>query len=67
MTKQDYIKLAAALKEAMLYAKSGDAGEQRDAAMVAVSYATARIATALQSDNSRFDRDRFLTACGVTP
>lgn len=62
MTRKDYIKLAAAMKEAMQEtARSPRAIAWNDA----VTYAAGRVADALASDNPRFDRARFLTACGV--
>jgi hypothetical protein len=65
MTKRDYILLAAALKSARVSNITGNANRTiwNNAQRNAATY----IADALQSDNGRFDRDRFLTACGVTP
>lgn len=67
MTKKDYIKLAAALNETLDYAKHGVREPLRDQAIMTVGYAAECIARTLKADNGRFDRDRFLTACGVTP
>jgi len=59
MTRKDYVLLA----DAMLKAKSavnnwGPESEQ------GVKYAALTLSDALSNDNPRFDRDRFLTACG---
>ena len=56
MTRKDYVLLAAAIASADCY----DDGELIGPAVVQA------IADALAQDNPRFDRDRFLTACGVT-
>lgn len=58
MTRKDYVLIAGAVKEA------------RDASHTpylreGIEKAASHIATALQFDNPRFDRDRFLKACGV--
>lgn len=56
MTKKDYIAIARVLKSAE-FAES-TANMTRD-------YIAREMATMLARDNSRFDRDRFLAACGV--
>lgn len=61
MTRKDYVKLAAALKEAR--ASAGAAGA---AQMQGVVIATILIADELAADNGRFDRDRFYVAAGMT-
>jgi hypothetical protein len=57
MTRKDYILIAAAIK--YVRDNSGNACE-RTAALVAVE-----LAMQLATDNPRFDRERFLKACGV--
>lgn len=54
MTRKDYELIAAAIKTQV-------AGHERDLATKVVAEA---IAQALQRDNPRFDRARFLKACG---
>ncbi len=60
MTRKDYILIAAAIKAAATEYpdERPDAKQQQED--VAFS-----IAEALASDNPRFDRERFLKACGV--
>lgn len=66
MTRKDYIAIAAAIKDAMQTEAYEDA---RLAAPSGASYfafhVAVNIARVLAADNSRFDRDRFLVACGV--
>lgn len=59
MTRKDYVLIAAALKSSQL--------EQfRDGAQpFQHEVSCKRVADALATDNPRFDRDRFLKACGV--
>lgn len=63
MTRKDYIVIAAALKEtrSQICQKEPDTEELLDG----VSCASEYIADALSRDNPRFDRERFLKACGV--
>lgn len=63
MTRKDYQSLAAALRRAATPA----ALVQRDADCYRQQHAkdVHAIADALASDNPRFDRARFLSACGV--
>ena len=64
MTKKDFELIAAALKEARMHwiiAETPDADSFR-----AGLYAAAKeLAHALSTTNPRFDRERFLAACGV--
>ena len=55
MTRKDYIKLAAYLSEAL---DDVTAGEQ----LVGFAAAVSGIASALKSDNGRFDADKFIDA-----
>ena len=66
MTRKDYVAIAAAIKEAM------QTEAYQDAVLAAPSGAkyfafhiAQNIARAMGSDNPRFDRARFLTACGI--
>lgn len=65
MTKKDYIRIAAALAEARRQIPDTNTpintGE-----FIANSTAARLIASALAEDNDKFDRARFLAACGVT-
>lgn len=59
MTRKDYVAIAAALKAISAeYAHSVDYEQGVGAAVIAVADVMAR-------DNPRFDRGRFLKACGV--
>lgn len=53
MTKKDYIKIAAALRET------------RDIDTDTWSVIVTRISRICADDNPRFNRDRFFAACGV--
>lgn len=59
MTKKDYIALAAALKAEV----DGSDNDYRTAGIEAAAKAMASV---LRADNPRFDRDKFLAACGFT-
>ena len=63
MTKKDYERIARALKQAA--ANITDAGLTDHSAHVAWNECAATLADALAEDNPRFDRARFLAACGV--
>lgn len=58
MSRKDYVALAEALKQAK------DKHREILGAGSVLKDAAERIADVLQSDNPRFDRGRFLTACG---
>ena len=59
MTKKDYVRIAAAL------ARSKDAFRGSDGMRVQWQEDVSVIADALADDNPKFDRARFLKACGV--
>ena len=63
MTKKDYIRIAAALRDTLLI--DCPTTEYLNGAKAAHMSAITRIASTLQLDNPRFDRSRFLAACGV--
>jgi len=58
MTKKDYELIAAAIKDNREY-------DPMECYAEALDDVARSLATALQRDNPRFDRDRFLKACGV--
>lgn len=64
MTKKDYIRIAAALRDTLLI--NCPTQEYLDGATAARDSAVHRIADALKADNASFDRARFLAACGVS-
>ena len=55
MTRRDYVAIAAAIKDAGERFNMDGAGQ----------YIASRLADMLVRDNPRFDRKRFLIACGV--
>lgn len=57
MTRKDYVLIAAAIAKMPDFASS---------LRTAKASAAASLADALASDNARFDRERFLKACGVS-
>lgn len=59
MTRQDYIKIAKALRDAR-----GEAFEAQGGAAYALNVAVAYLADVLGEDNPRFDRARFQEAAG---
>lgn len=65
MTRKDYIIIAAVFKARMdaLQMSTVPGRLQR---MLEVRVTAEAMADQLKYDNSRFDHDRFLTACGVT-
>ena len=61
MTKKDYELIAGALKDVHNRVKIGTVESSYDT----LSDVIATLASELEHDNPRFDRDRFLTACGT--
>lgn len=59
MTKKDYELIAAAFAEAR------DEMADHPGRIAGSAQVARRLASALRSTNPRFDRDRFLTACGL--
>lgn len=59
MTRKDYVKLAATMK-VMLELKTISEHERGIVRTVAHE-----LVNTLRADNARFDRDKFLTACGM--
>ena len=62
MTRKDYVLIADAIATEAKFAGSFNTKEMRLAILREVACALADV---LKRDNSRFDRTRFLTACGV--
>lgn len=65
MTRKDYIKIARAIANT----PDGYAWrleEQKTAVSIALRGLTYQIADILAEDNPRFDRARFVEACGIT-
>ena len=58
MSRKDYVAIAAILADERKYA----ADEEARVVLAAVA---SRMASLFADDNARFDRNRFLAACGV--
>lgn len=62
MTKKDYIRIAEALRAAM---PDDSSSKTYKAELARWDITALHLLHALHSDNPRFDRDRFATACGL--
>ena len=58
MTRKDYVAIAALIKHQRESA-------ERDDIQLGVEYIADSLAHFFKTDNPRFDRERFLKACGV--
>ena len=58
MTRKDYVAIAAAICETLKY-------HERTDAIDALAFLARDLAATMARDNPRFDRARFLKACGV--
>lgn len=72
MTRKDYVLIAAAINKAHLFASTdgmtvAESAEYCSHKFRETAYreAARALADALGNENPRFDRGRFLTACGV--
>ena len=65
MTRKDYVLIANALRDARAKIRQCEPEESITDLCDGVSYAIDYITDALQSDNPRFDRARFLEACAA--
>ncbi len=69
MTKKDYERIAAALSRAnpgTIYS-DGTPMPPHDAMRATWRHSVECVADALRADSARFNRARFLAACGVAP
>lgn len=57
MTRKDYVMIAEVINR--------NTTSLTESAFIDFARMAEDLATELQNDNPRFDRDRFLTACGV--
>lgn len=57
MTRKDYVLIARAIKQSKNQAVLLE--------LDAIRYTAENIATELQGDNGNFNKEKFLTACGV--
>lgn len=67
MTRKDYERAAQYLGAAYMHAAGWLSKDVRRNAMQSVRVAIDGAAEMFAKDNPRFDRARFLRACGVTP
>lgn len=66
MTKQHFIAIASRIRDDVDQSKSGRfSAAENKRTFDAATYAAHLFADVAQNDNPRFDRDRFLTACGL--
>ena len=61
MTRKDYVKIAQVFALHMQVAAEMGASDQQET----IEDLASEMAYMLQRDNVQFDRDKFLTACGV--
>jgi len=67
MTKKDYEKIAAVFAGTMHHLRVAASGGEADQAMMKATVLNAMcMADMLEVDNPRFNRERFLKACGVS-
>lgn len=64
MTRKDYVKLAAVVNESLAINPKIDASFVRGW-REGIEVLANKLADVLQADNERFDRARFLYACGI--
>jgi hypothetical protein len=64
MTRKDFVLIAAALKDSRPVSPMWPASA-REAANEVIDRASVRFCNELAATNPRFDRERFLKACGV--
>lgn len=61
MTRKDYVAIAEVINQHVIQADA----HQDITGFFAISGIAAGIATVMENDNPRFDRDKFLKACGI--
>ena len=64
MSKKDYILLASVIKDSTKKAETMS-GKKFCEATATLAVLAGKLADELQKENSKFDRSRFLTACGL--
>lgn len=65
MTKKDYVRFAAIVSKRMDDAKGRGERSGRSEAVTALTKFATDLADLFQQDNERFDRARFMKACGL--
>ena len=61
MTKKDYIIFASVIKQHI----EDEGGKENPSAKIALERLAKTLCSIFQEDNARFDRTRFLAACGI--
>lgn len=64
MSKKDYVIIAKAIKDSKLALLARSDSDLADNHNLAVKCVAANLATTLANNNHRFDRNRFMVACG---
>ena len=64
MSRKDYVSAAVIIKEQWDYSRTLEKS-QGEAVRAVLDSVASNLATMFRIDNERFDRDRFLTACGI--
>ena len=67
MTRKDYILIAQGFKDAREGYHPSSSDDMNMGIEIGIETAARLTALRLLRDNPRFDRERFLKACGVTP
>lgn len=62
MTRKDYVLIAKVIEGAIKYEQDFNKSEDKANALMAVAHTFSSV---LGADNPRFDRERFLKACGI--
>jgi len=62
MTRKDYVMIAETIKGSINYEQSFN---NNQAGVNSLKFLALTLSSLLEEDNPRFDRARFLTACGV--
>lgn len=65
MTRKDYEKIAHAVYTALRYASLGNCGKPAPSTELVLENLAEQLADILANENDRFNRDRFIDACGV--
>ena len=65
MTRKDFELIAQACRDSLHYQTLGEGPGRVDTITASVTDTAQRLANSLATTNQNFDRERFLTACGV--
>lgn len=66
MTRKDYELIAAGINRSQMVKGLIKAAAKRDAALEAIRLVAIDLASSLAVENPRFDRARFMSACGFS-